>query len=62
MTPPPLLPHQGFENSTRDTMPGSFSFAAQICGQVEEAEIEKFITEHPPSPNDLTRRDIKVKF
>ncbi len=34
--------------------------ASQVYGKVEEAEIEKFLQEHPPTTDDATRRDIKV--
>lgn len=34
--------------------------ASQVYGQVEEAEIEKFMKEHPPTNDDAHRRDIKV--
>ena len=34
--------------------------AGQVYGQVEEAEIEKFLEEHPPTTDDAHRRDIKV--
>ena len=34
--------------------------ASQVYGQVEEAEIEKFLREHPPTEDDAHRRDIKV--
>ena len=36
------------------------TIASQVYGQVEEAEIEKFLTEHPPTRDDTHRRDIKV--
>ena len=34
--------------------------ASNVYGQVEEAEIEKFLREHPPTEDDVHRRDIKV--